>query len=161
MEKIIYSPIGKVKSKFTKKSGMPVQPSAAKGIAGMVEVFPEYEKGLKDLDGFSHIILIYHFHKSEGFQLETTPFLDSVPRGIFAIRAPRRPNSIGLSVLKLIKIENNILYVENIDILDGTPVLDIKPYIPDFEGVENVKIGWLTKSKEKAKTKKSDDRFDF
>jgi len=160
MDSIVYTPIGIIHSDFTDKSGMPIQPSSAIGKKGSIKLLPEYTEGLKDLDGFSHIIVIYHFHKSEGHDLQTIPFLDNKAHGIFAVRAPKRPNSIGLSVLKLIRVEENILHVENIDILDDTPVLDIKPYIPEFDAAENVKIGWVEKSKGKIKGKMSDRRFE-
>jgi tRNA-Thr(GGU) m(6)t(6)A37 methyltransferase TsaA len=115
---------------------------------------------LKDLGGFSHIILIYHFHQiSEKYALEVKPFLDDTPRGIFATRAPRRPNPIGISVVRLEKIEGARLYISNVDILDGTPLLDIKPYVPDFDREEDIRIGWLTNKVHQATSKKSDERF--
>ncbi len=138
---------------------MPIQPSGSHSEVGIVEVEPEYEKGLKDLDGFSHIILIYHFHKSEGFSLQIVPFLDTKPRGLFSTRAPKRPNPIGLSVVKLKSIKGNILEIENVDILDGTPLLDIKPYVPDFDGYNDAKTGWLEKTSKNVKNQKSDERF--
>ena len=119
---------------------MPIQPTGAKGIQGTVEILPEFQAGLNDLEGFSHIILLYHLHRSEGFKLTVTPFLDDQPRGLFATRAPKRPNSIGLSVVKLVRQEENILHIENVDILDGTPLLDIKPYIPVFEPDEEILV---------------------
>ena len=107
---------------------MPIQPSGAKGVAGTIEISPDFIEGLKDLDGFSHIILIYHFHLSKEYTLSVKPFMDDKLRGVFATRAPRRPNPIGISVVKLIKVEpRNLLYTENLDIIDGTPLLDIKP----------------------------------
>src|SRR4030042_1582978 len=126
MNKVVYQPIGMIHTPYEKPQDMPIQPAAAKGITGTVEVYPEYAAGLKDLNGFSHIILIYHFHLSNGYQLEVKPFLDDNLHGVFATRAPRRPNNIGISVLKLIKVEINNLHVENVDIVDGTPLLDIK-----------------------------------
>ncbi len=120
---------------------MPVQPTGAKGIAGTIEIKPEYIDGLKDIEGFSHIILIYHFHLSKGYSLKVKPFLDENLRGIFATRAPKRPNPLGISVVKLIKVKNNILQIEDVDIVDGTPLLDIKPYVPDFDIHEVEKIG--------------------
>ncbi len=138
---------------------MPIQPSGAKGVQGKVRLFSEYKAGLKDLDGFSHIILVYHFHLSKGFSLKTKPFLDDAVRGVFATRAPRRPNLIGLSVVELEKIEGTTLYISNVDIVDGTPLLDIKPYVPEFDLREDIKIGWLTNRSNLATKKKSDDRF--
>ena len=125
-----YQPIGIIHTPFSRPEGMPIQPAGAVGITGSVEVLEQFRPGLKDLDGFSHIILLYQFHRSQGFSLEIVPFLDSKPRGVFATRAPKRPNPIGLSVVHLLRIEHNILYIENVDILDRTPLLDIKPYIP-------------------------------
>ena len=161
MNDIVYKPIGLIHSPHDKTEGMPIQPASANGIRGSVEVYPEYAPGLKDLEGFSHIILIYHFHLSNGYQLEVKPFLDDNLHGVFATRAPKRPNNIGLSVVKLVKVENNILHIENVDIVNGTPLLDIKPFVPDFDAIENVSIGWLSKSKHKLSTRKSDNRFDF
>ena len=138
---------------------MPIQPSGARGIRGRVEIHPEFVPGLQDLDGFSHIILLYHFHRSAGFEITVVPFLDDQKRGVFATRAPRRPNPIGLSVVKLLKAEGNLLDIENVDILDETPLLDLKPYVPEFEPAENVHVGWLSSAGKLAKRKKSDDRF--
>ena len=131
--KIEFHPIGVIHTSFTKLEGMPIQPACAVDVKGTVEVFKDFRSGLKDLDGFSHIILLYYFHHSHSFNLHVVPFMDSVPRGLFATRAPRRPNPIGLSVVQLDKIEDGILHIRNVDILDGTPLLDIKPYVPEFD----------------------------
>jgi tRNA-Thr(GGU) m(6)t(6)A37 methyltransferase TsaA len=138
---------------------MPIQPSGALGIKGTVELFAEYSSGLKDIDGFSHIILVYHFHLSRGYALETRPFLDEAIHGVFATRAPARPNPIGISVVRLVGIEDNILHIEDMDIVDGTPLLDIKPYIPDFDWREAERIGWLSVKSRRARKHKSDTRF--
>ena len=159
MDSIVYKPIGIIRSPFKKPDGMPIQPSGAHVVPGVVEVDPIYEKGLKDLEGFSHIILIYHFHKSEGFALEVVPFLDDQPRGVFATRAPKRPNPLGLSVVRLIKVKGHILEIENVDVLDRTPLLDIKPFVPDFDTYENVRTGWLETVSKNADKKRSDERF--
>ncbi|MBC2715363.1 MAG: tRNA (N6-threonylcarbamoyladenosine(37)-N6)-methyltransferase TrmO [Desulfobacteraceae bacterium] len=156
---IKYTPIGIIHSPYTKPEGMPIQPTGAKGIEGTVEVFETFEAGLKDLDGFSHIILLYCFHRSEGYHLETVPFLDKKPHGVFATRAPKRPNPIGLSIVKLNRIEGRILYIENIDVLDNTPLLDIKPYVPDFDTQPDVRTGWLENVQKTDIDRKSDDRF--
>jgi tRNA-Thr(GGU) m(6)t(6)A37 methyltransferase TsaA len=161
MEEIIYKAIGTIHTPFESTGNMPIQPIAAKGMTGMVEVYPDYAAGLKDIEGFSHIILMYHFHLSTGYKLEVKPFLDDNLHGVFATRAPRRPNNIGLSVVKLIKVENNKLYIENVDIMNDTPLLDIKPFVPEFDATENITIGWLTASKNKFSSKKSDERFDL
>lgn len=157
--KIEVTPIGIIHSPFMELEGMPIQPAGAVGVKGTVEVFEDFHPGLKDLDGFSHIILLYHFHRSSGFNLQVVPFLDSKPRGIFATRAPRRPSPIGLSVVKLDKIEDGVLYIENVDILDGTPLLDIKPYVPEFDAQTDVRKGWLENAGIKVSDRKSDDRF--
>jgi tRNA-Thr(GGU) m(6)t(6)A37 methyltransferase TsaA len=157
MNEIVYKPIGVIYTPFKDRKDMPIQPIAAKGITGTVDIFGEYADGLKDLEGFSHIILLYHFHQSEGYSLEVKPFLDYNTRGIFATRAPRRPNNIGLSVVKLNRIENTTLYIENVDIMNGTPLLDIKPYVPVFDAAENSKIGWLSGSIHKLSTMKALD----
>ncbi len=159
MNKIIFTPIGTIHSPHKNREGMPIQPSGADGIKGSVDINPEYAEALADLDGFSHIILIYHFHLSEGYSLKVTPFLDDTERGLFATRAPRRPNPIGISVVKLTAIEGNTLHIENVDIIDGTPILDIKPYVPQFDNAEDIKTGWLESNAVKSKKHKSDDRF--
>ncbi len=138
---------------------MPIQPSGALGIKGTVELFSEYSPGLKDVNGFSHIILIYHFHLSRGYALEVKPFLEETVHGIFAIRAPARPNPIGISVVRLVGIEDSILQIEDVDIVDGTPVLDIKPYVPDFDSRRAERIGWLAARSQLAREHKSDNRF--
>jgi tRNA-Thr(GGU) m(6)t(6)A37 methyltransferase TsaA len=156
---ISYRPIGVIHSPFTGIEGMPIQPTGASGIQGTVEVFPEFTEGLKDLEGFSHIILLYHFHRVQEVKLVVTPFMDSQPRGVFATRAPKRPNPIGLSIVKLLGIEQNTLHIENVDILDGTPLLDIKPYVPEFDHHPADRVGWLEQAKGRVQSKKSDGRF--
>jgi len=142
MEQMTYSPIGIIHSPHKEPEKTPIQPVYAQGITGKIEVYPEYVEGLKDLEGFSHIYLIYHFHKSDKVKLTVKPFLEYVERGLFSTRAPFRPNPIGLSIVKLLKIEDNFIEVENIDILDGTPLLDIKPYTSKFDSFEVLKSGW-------------------
>ena len=138
---------------------MPIQPKAASNIRGSIELLPEYVDGLRDLEGFSHIILLYHFHVAGESQLIVVPFLDTERRGIFATRAPIRPNPIGLSVVKLIGLAGNNLEIEGIDVVDGTPLLDIKPYVPMFDHYKWTRIGWLEKHKAAIETKKSNGRF--
>ena len=154
-----FIPIGRIHTPFSEKKGMPIQPSGAEGVAGSITVFPEYQAGLADLNGFSHIILLYVFNRSEGFSLNVVPFMDTEERGVFATRAPRRPNPIGLSVVRLHRIEDGVLHIENVDILDGTPLLDIKPYVPDFDPGSDVRVGWLEKAGGAVKRHRSDDRF--
>jgi tRNA-Thr(GGU) m(6)t(6)A37 methyltransferase TsaA len=143
MDKIKYMPIGIIHSPFKKLQGIPIQPTAAKGIKGTVEIFPEYIEGLKDIEGFSHIILIFYFHLSKKTDLKVKPYMDEQTRGVFATRAPSRPNPIGLSVVRLVGVEGTILHIKDVDIVNGTPLLDIKPYVPEFDGIEVAKIGWL------------------
>ena len=159
MVDITFKPIGVINSPFNEPKGTPIQPPGARGVGGSVELFPEYVEGLKDLEGFSHIILIYHFHLAKRPSLLVKPFMDHQPRGIFAIRAPSRPNPIGLSVVRLVRIEENMLYIEDLDIVDGTPLLDIKPYVPEFDPRDVEKRGWLEKNVAKVKTSKDDGRF--
>ncbi len=158
MNDITYKPVGIIHSPFKEPEGAPIQPSASQA-RGTIEIFPEFVPGLKDLDGFSHIILLYHFHRSRKPELVVRPFMDTESRGIFAIRAPSRPNSIGFSVVRLLRIEGNILHVEGIDILDGTPLLDIKPYVPKFDSAEAERIGWLEDKVGKVESARDDGRF--
>ncbi len=162
MERIEFKPIGIIHSPFKDTKGMPIQPAGAKGIKGTVEIFPEYKDGLQDLDGFSHIMLIFNFHLSKSYKLKVMPYLEDKIRGVFATRAPHRPNQIGLSIVRLDKIEDNILYISNVDIIDGTPLLDIKPFVPEFDCFdidENTKVGWLKRRVEKIDEHRSDERF--
>jgi len=154
------TPIGTIHSPFKEIADMPIQPGGAKGVTGLITLRPELVDGLADLDGFSHIIVLYHFHRTTKTSLLVTPFLDPEPRGIFSTRAPTRPNPIGLSILELKNITDNILKVENIDILDGTPLLDIKPYVPEFDQPDGrVQTGWLQNNKKGSHSTRSDKRF--
>ena len=157
--KIEFTPIGIIHSPFKEPEGMPIQPPGAAGAKGTVEVLEDFRSGLKDLDGFSHIILLYHFHRSQGFKLHVVPFMDSQERGLFATRAPKRPNPIGLSVVQLDKITDGVLFIRDVDILDGTPLLDIKPYVPEFDAQVAVRTGWFEKAGKSVLSRKSDDRF--
>jgi len=156
---VIYHPIGVIHSPFKNLQDMPIQPVSEASAAGTIDVFPEFVAGLKDLDGFSHVIVLYHLHQVFRFNLTVTPFLDSQPHGIFATRAPTRPNPIGLSIVKLLRIEGNTLYMGNVDVLDGTPLLDLKPYVPEFDWQSEVRIGWLEQAEGRMRTVRSDDRF--
>lgn len=159
MKEIRYRPIGIIHSPFKEPKGTPIQPASAKGIKGTVEIFPEYAKGLQDIEGFSHIILLYHFHLSKTMSLISKPFMDNSSHGIFAIRSPSRPNPIGISIVRLIKVHNNVLHIENLDIVDGTPLLDIKPYVPEFDKSEVIRIGWLEGNINKLTKITDDGRF--
>lgn len=156
---ISYRSIGTIHTPFTECAGMPIQPAGAVGIKGTVEIDPSCADGLRDLDGFSHVYLLYHFHRAGPAELVVTPFLDTEPHGVFATRAPRRPNPIGLSVVLLREIDGCTLHIENVDILDGTPLLDIKPYTPEFDHHEVHRVGWLAQARGRARNEKADDRF--
>lgn len=160
MEQVIINPIGVIHTPHKDIKNTPIQPLAAEGVAGTIELLPEFTKGLKDLEGFSHITVLYHFHKINGYELQVVPFMDKEKRGIFACKAPKRPNAIGISTIKLIRIEENILHVEQVDMLDGSPLFDIKPFYPRFDNRNNVSVGWLEKSGNISKDKLyADDRF--
>ncbi|MGN0093325.1 MAG: tRNA (N6-threonylcarbamoyladenosine(37)-N6)-methyltransferase TrmO [Methanobrevibacter sp.] len=162
MNKIEFEPIGIIKTPFDKPQGMPIQPTGAKGVKGEIVLDKKYLDGLKDLEEFSHLILIYHLHLTNGNALQVKPFMDNTLHGVFATRSPKRPNNIGLSTVKLDSIEDNIVHISNIDVVNGTPLLDIKPYVPQlFEDtlVDDIKIGWFEKNHKKAKKQKADSRF--
>lgn len=159
MDEIRLKTIGIVHTPFAEPRGVPIQTTAAKGVKGRVEFFPEFAEGLKDIDGFSHIILICRFHRVHKTALTVTPFLDDHKHGVFATRAPSRPNHIGLSVVELEKVEGNILFVKDVDLVDGTPVLDIKPCVPQFDFKEVTKTGWLEKVIHKLPQAEDDGRF--
>ena len=161
MTDIVFRQIGVIHSPFTEPEGMPIQPVGARGVEGFIDVEPDLAPGLKDLDGFSHIALIYHFHRQTGYSLELVPFLDDRPRGVFSTRAPRRPNGIGLSVVRLDRVDGARLHVLDLDILDGTPLLDIKPFVPEFEPDSEIRTGWLEESSRRASQAKSDGRFEL
>ena len=153
--------IGTIHTEFKEIEGMPLQPTGAKGVKGTIVIKDKYVDGLKDLDGFSHIHLIYLLHKVERYKLEVKPFMDTKTHGVFATRSPKRPNRIGMSVVKVNKVEGNTVFIENVDILDETPLLDIKPYVPQLyeDTIDELKIGWFETNHQKAKSQKSDDRF--
>ena len=159
MTEIKLTPIGIVQTPFKTPKGVPIQPTAEKGIKGRVEVYLDYADGLKDIDGFSHIILIYYFHLIQKPLLTVTPFLDKLQHGIFATRSPARPNPIGFSVVELEKVDGNILHVKDIDIVDGTPILDIKPCVPQFDFQKVSKTGWIENVIHKLPDARDDGRF--
>lgn len=154
-----YRSIGVIHSPFKEARGTPIQPTGAEGVDGTIEVDPEYCAGLKDIGGFSHLILLYHFHLTEGYSLEVRPYLDTATHGVFSTRIPGRPNPIGLSVVRLVKVENCTLHIQDVDIIDGTPLLDIKPYVPAFDLRETEQIGWLSGKSRNVRHTKSDGRF--
>jgi len=156
---ITFKQIGTIHTPFTDLKGMPIQPTGAINITGTVKIWKEYKDGLKDLDGFSHIFLIYQFHQAKKTSLVVKPFLDDKQHGIFATRGPTRPNAIGLSIVKLLDISGCTLRVSGVDIVDDTPLLDIKPYVPRFDARENVRVGWLDLKDHRVNNFKSDGSF--
>lgn len=158
-EPIAFRPIGTIRTPFSDTEGMPIQSMAAVGVRGRIELDPSVVEGLRDLDGFSHLTLIYHLHLAAPPRLTVTPFLDDQPHGIFATRAPSRPNPIGLSTVRLVGIAGSTIEIEDVDMVDGTPLLDIKPYVPAFDARDAVKVGWYTARLTGLAQAKADDRF--
>ncbi len=159
MQDIIYKPIGIIRTQFKESNGTPIQPAGARGSEGKVQVFPKYTKGLVDLDGFSHIILIYHFHLAQKGKTSVRPYMDEQTHGVFATRSPARPNKIGISVVELIKVKGEILHVKDVDIIDNTPVLDIKPYVKEFDEPGRTVKGWLGQRIHRLQSARADGRF--
>jgi len=151
--------IGIVHSPYRTREEMPIQPPGAAYVEGTVEVFSQFVDGLADLGGFSHIYLLYRFHRTRKVRMRVIPFLDTVHRGVFATRSPSRPAHIGLSIVELLAVDGNRLRVRGIDILDGTPLLDIKPYVPGFDDRRGARTGWLTADVERIRRQRADDRF--
>ena len=156
---ITYRSIGVLHTPFVELAQMPIQPGGESSAAGYAEIFPEYAEGLADIDGFSHLILLYHLHKVTACRLRVVPFLDSQERGLFSTRAPVRPNPIGISIVELTGVRANRLHFARLDVLDGTPLLDVKPYIPDFDAPTAVRTGWYELASGSVRTARSDDRF--
>jgi tRNA-Thr(GGU) m(6)t(6)A37 methyltransferase TsaA len=152
-------PIGIIHTQFRVIENMPIQPTGAGDVTGTVELLPELADGLRDLDGFSHVILLYYFHEAKRTNLLVTPFLDRRERGVFATRAPVRPNHIGMSVVELVAVEDNVLTVRGIDVLDGTPLLDVKPYVEKFDHRPDSRSGWMKASLDEIDRRRSDGRF--
>ena len=159
LKPVIFQPIGIIHSPHKALADMPIQPPGAKGVVGRIELLPEFVPGLQDVDGFSYLILLYHFHLANGYELKTRPFLDTISHGVFATRAPTRPNSIGLSTVRLEAVEGAVLHISDIDVMDGTPLLDIKPYVPAFDDRSNANIGWLTEKAAQVSRQRADNRF--
>lgn len=156
---VCFTPIGIIRSPYPEPVGMPIQAVAAQGVAGQIELDPIYQAGLQDIEGFSHLILLYYLHLVQESSLLVTPFLDNQPHGIFATRSPKRPNPIGLSIVRLVRVEGNILHIEDVDIVDGTPLLDLKPYVPTFDIREGAAIGWFEQNADRVYSVRADQRF--
>lgn len=159
MSSIPFTPIGVIHSPFSDPAGMPIQPSGAGGREGFIDIDPSFSDGLSDLEGFERIILLYVFHQCQGYSLRVTPYLDTTERGLFSTRAPRRPNPIGLSVVRIASIKENRISIVDVDILDGTPLLDIKPYIPGFDAYPSSRAGWLEERQHSVRECSADIRF--
>ncbi len=157
--KIEFSPIGIIHTPFMTAENVPIQPAADNNTNGWIEILDEFTDGLADLEGFSHIYLIFHLHKCTDYKLKVVPFLDTEERGIFSTRSPVRPNPVGLSVVKLLSVTGNILKIQGIDILDGTPLIDIKPFVPMFEDIKEIRTGWFSGKEKEIAGKTSDGRF--
>ncbi|MES9909065.1 MAG: tRNA (N6-threonylcarbamoyladenosine(37)-N6)-methyltransferase TrmO [Candidatus Thiodiazotropha sp.] len=151
--------IGTIHTEYSSLKNMPIQPMGAGNTIGRIVLHKEFQDGLIDLAGFSHIYLIYLFHLSNSYNLLVQPFLDDKVHGVFATRAPRRPNPIGISIVKITSIHCNVIEIEGADIVDGTPLLDIKPYIKQFDRIEHSRSGWLNSSADEVRNKKSDNQF--
>ncbi len=154
MHRVTYQPIGIIHTPFKTREEAPAQGCFARECRGEVELFPEYAAGLQDIAGFSHLILLYHFHQAEGYELLAKPLLDKTKRGVFATRFYKRPNAIGLSIVELLEVRCNRLTVGWVDMLDGTPLLDIKPYVGRFDAREGVRDGWFCEASELVKSAK-------
>jgi len=159
-EPILFRPIGVIRTPYSQTAGVPIQATAARGMRGWIELEADLVEGLTDLDGFSHLTLIYHLHLVGSARLTVTPFLDDRAHGIFATRAPTRPNAIGLSTVRLISVSGWTIEIEDVDMTDGTPLLDIKPYVPAFDVRRDVRVGWYTDRLGGLADARADDRFD-
>lgn len=156
----VFKPIGILSTPYKSKSGVPIQGGFAPDSEGVAEIFEEFEAGLKDIEGFSNLILIYVFHGSKGYELVCKPYMEDRFHGVFAMRAPNRPNPIGFSVVRLQRREGRTLYLSELDMLDETPILDIKPFVPRFDHRSNTRVGWMERSfRDGDHRKVSDDRF--
>jgi tRNA (adenine37-N6)-methyltransferase len=157
---ILCTPIGVLRTPYPEPAGAPIQPVGARGTRSRAELEPRFAEALADLTGFSHLVLLYHFHQATGWDPLVTPFLDGDPRGLFATRAPRRPNPIGMSVVRLDGVAGSVLHLLDLDCVDGTPLLDIKPFVPAFDLPHGeVRVGWLAGREESAAQARADERF--
>ena len=157
---ITLQPIGYLETPFNDIADMPIQPSVLADTRGKAVLDEKFAPGLKDLDGFSHIILLFLLHKISGYQLEVVPFMDTLPHGIFATRSPKRPNRIGMSIVRVESVEGNIVHFKGVDMLNGSPLLDIKPYYSYFDQQTQVRNGWLEWKTLRPENLRSDKRFE-
>jgi tRNA-Thr(GGU) m(6)t(6)A37 methyltransferase TsaA len=158
-ETLFLEPIGIIHSPFREMENMPVQSVGAQHARGSVVVYERFSEGLTDLEGFSHIYLVYHFHRTRRTELRVIPYMDTVERGVFATRSPLRPSHIGISIVELLSVSGNVLEVRGVDVLDETPLIDIKPYVPQFDFREDATSGWMKASRPDVERKRSDNRF--
>lgn len=160
LESVNLTVIGRIRTAHTEISNMPIQSVGADMQNGIAELYPKYAEGLLDVDGFSHVILLYYFHRQNGYKLKVKPFMDTIEHGVFAMRSPKRPASIGMSIVRVLKIEDNKIYFEGADMLDETPLIDIKPFFRSFDNRPDAISGWLEgKDEKEIKKVRSDDRF--
>jgi tRNA (adenine37-N6)-methyltransferase len=159
IEPVTFLPIGVIRTPFAKTAGMPIQATAAVGIPGWIDLDPAFVEGLTDLEGFSHLTLVYQLHRVTAPRLRVTPFLDDRPHGIFATRSPARPNPIGISTVRLVAVRGSTVEIEDVDVVDGTPLLDIKPYVPAFDDRAGARIGWFTDRLDRLPELRADGRF--
>jgi tRNA-Thr(GGU) m(6)t(6)A37 methyltransferase TsaA len=155
--KLVLDPIGWIETPFREPAGTPIQPSRARGALGKVRLYPGFHAGLKDIEGFERIWLVYWFHAAPAANLLVTPFLDTVERGVFATRAPARPSPVGISAVRLLAVSGGVLEVADVDIVDGAPLLDVKPYVPEFDCYPSSKAGWFDETNSRRRL--ADERF--
>ena len=158
-EPVTYTPIGRVRSPYRALDGMPLQTVAAAQVEATIELDARVHGAVRDLDGFSHLWLLAHLHRVGGWTPEVVPFLDTELRGVLATRSPRRPNPIGLSLVELLAVERGALRIRGVDLLDGTPVLDVKPYVPLFDARDGVRTGWFDAAAARVHAVRSDARY--
>lgn len=156
---VVCRPVGVVRSRFTEAAGMPIQTAGAPEEKGRLEVFAEFAPGLRDIEGFDYLILVTHLHLCAHERLEVVPFLDTASHGVFATRAPARPNRLGLSIVRLESVDGATLHFSGNDMIDGTPVLDIKPYVPAFDVRQAARVGWFGARLDRLPRTRSDDRM--
>lgn len=155
---IAMRPIGAIRSPYRATQGMPIQTVAAADVEGELEVFAQFAEGLRDIEGFEYLILLTHLHQAVE-KLQVVPFMDTASHGVFATRVPARPNRIGLSIVRLVEVKGRVLRFAGNDMLDGTPVLDIKPYVPALDVRQTERIGWFEQGLRRLPSTVSDDRM--